>query len=225
MRIRPLALAGLMAATGAACAGLTACAAVTVTGGIPRGRVLPSYVKRLSIPEFRNRTRTFAMTPDLTLKTQEAFLSDGRLDVDANGKADLRLEGTVTEYREIPGGLQDDRYPIVTNLQMLCQVELWDPYDSDRLAPVFRYEVPAIYTFVSDTRRTVAESRVEAVARLQEAMAANIVNAVINSPPAALKPLQQRAAQRYAERRAPGQYSPEPALQPRFPDPARTKIR
>lgn len=185
----------------------------------PPVRTLPAYIKRIYVPEFRNKSREFGLQAPLTLEVVDAFLSDGRLDVVQNERADVRLEGVINDYREETSVRGSDRFPLVTSLQMVCTVELWDPYDSDRVAPLYRYRVPAAVQYVSDRRLNIAETRTDAQARLMSVMAQNIVNSVISGGPIPLKPIEQRAIDRYRERRGPQNYEPID-FEPRYPDPA-----
>lgn len=185
---------------------------------VPETRRLPSYINRIYIPEFRNLSREFGLQADLTPATVDRFLEDGRLDVVQNERADVRLEGKIVEFRELPGVLGGDRFPTVDTMQMRVELELWDPYDADRIAPLFRFEVPATIQYISDVRRSIAETRTEAKQRLMDAMAQSIVNAVMYGTPIPLEPTEQRGIERYRERKGPANYEP-PTPQPRFPDP------
>jgi hypothetical protein len=192
---------------------LTSCATFE-----PPQRTLPEHIKRLYIPEFRNASRLFGGQADLTLYVNDAFLSDGRIDVVQNGRADARLEGRITEYKSYNTGSSSDRWPLVTALEMECNIELWDPYDADRVAPIARYTVPAVVQYVSDERRSIMETDTEARERLLRQMATNIVQTVITGVPDAAKPIERAKIQRYQERHNPAQQEPVFG-EPRFPKP------
>lgn len=185
---------------------------------VPATRTLPGYIKRIYVPEFRNRSRDFGSQAGLTLEVADAFMSDGRLEVVQNERADVRLEGTIDTYKEETVVRGSDRFPLVTALSMECTVELWDPYDADRIAPLYRYKVPAVVQYVSDVRHTISETRTEARSRLIGTMAQNIVNAVMTGGPVPLTPIEQRGIDRYRERRGPQNYEPA-GIDPRYPDP------
>jgi hypothetical protein len=105
---------------------------------------------------------------------------------------------------------------------MVCIVELWDPYDCDRITPLARYTVPAAIQYVSDTRRSMLETDTEARDRLLRQMARNIVQTVMTGVPEPPRPLERKAIQRYQERHHPAQQ--EPIINElRFPNPARTE--
>lgn len=192
---------------------LSGCTAI-----IPPQRTLPEHIKRIYIPEFRNGSRLFGAQADLTLHVNDAFMSDGRIDVVQNERADARLEGRIKSFKEYVSGSQSDRWPLISTMEMVCIVELWDPYDCDRIAPLARYRVPALVQYVSDPRRSMQETQTEARDRLLRQMATNIVQAVITGVPDPPDPLERKAIQRYNERRSPTLYEPT-ITEPRFPKP------
>jgi len=107
----------------------------------PPARTLPSYVKRIYIREFKNNSRVFGAQADLTLYVNDEFMLDGRLDVVQSGRSDVRREGKIKFIREESTGLSSDEFPLISMMQMETIVELWDPYDPDRLAPLYRFNV------------------------------------------------------------------------------------
>jgi hypothetical protein len=193
---------------------IASCATVT-----PPSRTLPGYVKRIYIPEFRNTSRLPFAQADLTPLVVDEFLADGRLDVVQNERADVRLEGRIKSFRDYSTATAGDRFPLVNTMEMNCVVELWDPYDRDRVVPIARYNVPATIQYFSDSRRSIEETQTEARDRLMRQMAKNIVNAVIYGTPESPKPLEQKAVDKY--RSTEGTKRHEPSLTvPRFPKPA-----
>lgn len=184
----------------------------------PPVRTLPEHIKRIYIPEFKNLTRGYALQADLTLYVNDAFMSDGRLDVVQNERADVRLEGRIKDFRQYTEASSSDRFPLITSMQMHCVVELWDPYDADRVTPISRFLVPAAIQYVSDPRRAIMETDTEARERLLRQMADNIVQTVITGAPLPPNPTEQRAVQRYQERHNKEQFQPSLG-EPRFPEP------
>jgi len=141
----------------------------------PPSRTLPSYIKRIYIPEFRNTSRLPGAQADLTPLVVDEFLADGRLDVVQNERADVRLEGRIKSFRDYSSATSGDRFPLVNTMEMECLIELWDPYDRDRVAPIARYHVPASIQYFSDSRRSIEETKTEARERLMRQMAKNII--------------------------------------------------
>lgn len=197
------------------CLGLVLSACATVA---PPTRTLPEHVRRVYIPEFRNTSRTYGLQADLTLFVNDEFISDGRLDVVQNDRADVRLEGRIKSYRDFPTATSGDRFPYVSLMEMTCIVEMWDPYDTDRVAPIARYTVSATVQYISDARRSLEETQTEARERLLRQMARNIVNTVMYGASETLKPLEQKAIGKFRERHSTRKQEPVMAI-PRFPKP------
>ena len=197
--------------------GLSGCATVT-----PPTRTLPSYIKRIYIPEFKNTSRLPGAQAELTPLVVDEFLSDGRLDVVQNERADVRLEGRIKSFRDYSSATSGDRFPLVNTMEMECVVELWDPYDRDRVAPIARYHVPATIQYFSDTRRSTEETDTEARERLMRQMAKNIVSTVIYGTPESPKPLEQKAIEKFKAREGVKRHEPVMTV-PRFPKPVKSQ--
>lgn len=191
------------------------CATVT-----PPSRTLPSYIKRIYIPEFRNTSRLPGAQAELTPLVVDEFLADGRLDVVQNERADVRLEGRIKSFRDYSSATSGDRFPLVNTMEMQCLIELWDPYDRDRVAPIARYHVPASIQYFSDSRRSIEETQTEARERLMRQMAKNIVWTVLYGSSEAPKPLEQKAIQKYQQQEGKQRYEPVITV-PRFPKPTK----
>jgi hypothetical protein len=185
---------------------------------VPPSRTLPSYIHRIYIREFKNNSRYFGAQADLTLYVNDEFMSDGRLDVVQSERSDVRLEGKIKSFKETPSGVSSDYFPLISNMEMECTIELWDPYDPDRLVPLYRFKVPCVVQYISDPRRSISETQTEARDRLLRQMAKNIVQAVISGAPAALKPIDQKTIERYQQRRGESKYEPV-ISEPRYPKP------
>ena len=184
----------------------------------PPARTLPSYINRIYIREFKNNSRVFGAQADLTLFVNDEFMSDGRLDVVQSARSDVRLEGKIKFIREENTGLSSDEFPLISIVQMETIIELWDPYDPDRLVPLYRFRVPTTIQYISDPRRSIAETQTEARERLLRQAARDIVNTVMAGVPIGETLLEQRTIQRYQERRGTQKYEPV-VTQPRYPSP------
>jgi hypothetical protein len=211
--VRPATAAAVVVAVLSCLAVLTACA-----GTIAPTRTLPGHIKRIYVREFTNLSRNYGLQADLTLFVTDAFIADGRLDVVQSERADARLEGRIKSFRETTNGTSGERFPLFNTMEMVCVVDLWDPYDTDRIAPMARYTVPAAIQYVADARRSVQELQTDARERLQRQMAINIVQTVLTGSPESLKPLEQKAVQKFQQRQSPQQHEPV-AGPPRFPRP------
>ncbi|MCX7625787.1 MAG: LPS assembly lipoprotein LptE [Candidatus Sumerlaeaceae bacterium] len=194
---------------------LVGCATVT-----PPSRTLPSYVKRIYIAEFRNTSRLAGAQADLTPLVVDEFLADGRLEVVQNERADARLEGRIKSFRDYSSATSGDRFPLVNTMEMECLVELWDPYDRERVVPMARYHVTAAIQYFSDSRRSIEETQTEARERLMRQMAKNIVTTVIYGTPESPKALEQKAMEKYREQQGKQRFEPVISV-PRFPKPVK----
>lgn len=185
---------------------------------VPPSRTLPSYIQRIYVREFKNNSRQFGLQADLTLHVNDEFILDGRLDVVESERSDVRLEGKIKSFRALPSGFGGDEFPLITNVELICVVELWDPYDSDRLVPLARYTVPTAIQYISDPRRTLAETDTEAQDRLLRQAARNIVQTVLMGVPDPQRPIDDASQKRYQERSGSGKFEPV-MTHPRFPKP------
>jgi len=86
------------------------------------GTSLPSHLKTISIPVFKNTSSQPEIHRELTSAVLEAFISDGRLKVAKKGKANLIMEATLTYYkkRNVAFGTQD----LVSNIIIEVEIEL-----------------------------------------------------------------------------------------------------
>ena len=63
------------------------------------GSTLPSHIRAISIPVFKNSSSEPNIQRDATDAIRRAFISDGRLTVTDTSKADLLMRGTLTNYQ------------------------------------------------------------------------------------------------------------------------------
>lgn len=192
--------------------------AVPALAAIAQGQALPTYIKRIYVREFKNNSRYFGAQADLTLYVNDEFMIDGRLDVVQSERADVRLEGKIKSFEETPSGFGNDRFPLISTMRLVCNIELWDPYDSDRLVPVARYTVPTFVQYVSDPRRSISETQTEARDRLLRQAAHNIMWTVMQSHPLPDSAMETAMKHKYELRRGVRKYDPV-ITEPRFPKP------
>lgn len=69
--------------------------------GYTVGGTLPSHVKTVSVPIFKNHTREPGVESQITRAVVEAFSTNGRLRVVGSDSADAILDGEVTSYEII----------------------------------------------------------------------------------------------------------------------------
>jgi len=187
-----------------------------VSAYTPPTRTLPSYINRIYVREFKNDSRMFGAQADLTLHVNDEFMLDGRLDVVQSERSDVRLEGRIRYIRKEPSGFGSDEFPLITVLEMETVVELWDPYDPDRLVPMYRFNVPTIIQYISDPRRSISETDTEARDRLLRQAAKDIVVSVMSGVPSDLRPLEKKTIEKYQQRHGTQKYEPV-VTEPRYP--------
>ena len=90
------------------------------------GSALPSYIRSISIPVFKNSSSEPSIQRDVTDAVRRAFISDGRLKVADTRKADLLMRGTLTDYqlRAVAFNSEDSAEEYVVRLGI--QVEAYD---------------------------------------------------------------------------------------------------
>ena len=86
------------------------------------GSSLPSHLKTISIPVFKNTSSQPEIHRELTSAVLEAFISDGRLKVAKKSNADLIMDATLVFYqkRNVSFGSQD----LVSNIFIELGVQL-----------------------------------------------------------------------------------------------------
>ena len=90
------------------------------------GSVLPSYIRAISIPVFKNSSSEPNIQKDATDAVRSAFISDGRLKVTDTSKADLVMRGTLTNYqlRGVSFSSEDSAEEYIVRLGI--EVEVYD---------------------------------------------------------------------------------------------------
>ena len=86
------------------------------------GTSLPSHLKTIFIPVFKNTSSQPEIHRELTSAVLKSFISDGRLKVAKKDNADLRMDATLTYYkkRNVSFGSQD----LVSNIIIEVEIEL-----------------------------------------------------------------------------------------------------
>jgi len=90
------------------------------------GSTLPSHIRAISIPVFKNSSSEPNIQRDVTDAIRRAFISDGRLKVTDTSKADLLMRGTLTNYqlRGVSFSSEDSAEEYIVRLGI--QVEAYD---------------------------------------------------------------------------------------------------
>ncbi|MDI6703522.1 MAG: LptE family protein [bacterium] len=64
--------------------------------------ILPTHIKKLTIPIFANKTIRYGLEEKLTNAVIDEFISDGKFDVVPKNKADAKLIGEIIGFSEDP---------------------------------------------------------------------------------------------------------------------------
>ena len=90
------------------------------------GSPLPSHIRAISIPVFKNSSSEPNIQRDATDAIRRAFISDGRLKVTDTSKADLLMRGTLTNYqlRGVSFSSEDSAEEYIVRLGI--EVEVYD---------------------------------------------------------------------------------------------------
>ena len=165
---------------------------------------------------FKNQSGTYGLQAELTQAVVDEFLADGRLKVETNDNADVRIEGTILSFNSITESTTSDNIPIVTRYTMTCLIKLYDSHATDRSVPLARYTVKANTRFISDTRRMINQLETDARAELYDQMAYNITQAVIYGKPDPMTTQEKQALSNYKSKNNPASYEPEMS-EPKLP--------
>lgn len=68
----------------------------------PSQHILPSYIKKIAIRPFENKTQQFALEDKLSLKVNSRFLTDGTYKITSEQEADGILHGVISRYIHLP---------------------------------------------------------------------------------------------------------------------------
>jgi hypothetical protein len=149
----------------------------TLLGGCERIapiRTLPSWVRGIYIPVFKNESYEPGIEEQATILTQEAFLADGRLDVVHKQDADTMLVVKIVEWRESGGGHSGDKITDEYRAYVRAAVQLYEPYgDKTLLADLG--EVRVDDRFHTDTRSSWYEAEPDRKERLLRSLADQIM--------------------------------------------------
>ena len=128
------------------------------------GSTLPSHIRAISIPVFKNSSSEPNIQGDATDAIRRAFISDGRLKVTDTSKADLLMRGTLTNYqlRGVSFSSEDSVEEYIVRLGI--QVEA---YDRIKKRIVFNQKFTTQWDYRSTS--SVVDSESEKYTALKEA--------------------------------------------------------
>lgn len=164
----------------AACAMLSSCERIKPV------RTLPSWVRGIYVPMFKNATTEPGLEEVATRATQEEFLADGRVDIVRKADADLQLRAEIKEYRISVYQEGDDDIPEDNVIHMVTSVRLYDPFDDE--TPVADLgDIFTVYRYNSDPRSVSYDVEPDVKRRILRLLGRQIVAQTITGFPVALR--------------------------------------
>lgn len=170
--------------------GLLALAAIlTLAGACERVapiRTLPSWVRGIYVPMFKNTSFEPAIEEVATRLTQEAFLTDGRVDIVPKGQADLALVVEITDWTSRSSNTTGQRISAFDEITVAATAKLYEPFDMSKpladLGPI-RVNIGANV----DPRALGYEAEPDRKERVLRSLADTIRDRVINGFPVTLR--------------------------------------
>ncbi|MEK6645199.1 MAG: LptE family protein [Candidatus Firestonebacteria bacterium] len=149
--------------------------------------ILPPTIKKVAIPTFANKTLKYGIETRLTQSAIREFLIDGRLEIVSPEKADAIIEGTIRKYFLEPLLYDANNVVIQYRLKMVVDI-LFKDVKSNKIIWE-QSEIGGIpggsTTFyvsssgVNGVNRVKIDTEQEALERVYEKIARDIVNRVI----------------------------------------------
>lgn len=151
-------------------------------------RTLPTWVRGVYIPVFRNMTYETQIEDLATRLTQQAFLADGRVDVVPKEKADLVLKVELLRWDVETIRTSGDYIGRTSEVTLTIGVKLFDPDNmQEPRADLGQFRLSS--AFNGDTRSTRYQPEPDRKAQLLTMLANQIVTRVINGFPATVPDL------------------------------------
>lgn len=185
-RVRTLSRSTLLAG----CLACVVFAAALVTTGcgerVAPVRTLPSWVRGIYVPVFKNTSYEPGIEEMLTRAVQEAFLADGRLDIVPRQDADLLLKGEVTDWAVESGRSRGDHISTNNEVTMTIELKLFEPLNEDEPIAIL-LPVVVSNTFYLDTRSVDFTPEPDRKRAMFDQAAQQIVNQTLTGFPIQLR--------------------------------------
>jgi hypothetical protein len=139
---------------------------------------MPSYMSKLAIPTFQNRTNQPNFENELTQQLNQDFLMDGRLEIVNADKANALLMGTVTQYQLEPLLMDVHNTPQQYKMRVILYLALKDTQAGKNLWVEERFEESTTY-YVANTMGVAPENEQDARKRLIQQLSRRIMARVI----------------------------------------------
>jgi hypothetical protein len=151
---------------------IAACTDVTIRPG------MPSYMSRIAIPIFQNRTNQPNLENEITQQLNQEFMMDGRLEIVNPDKANALLQGTVTQYILEPLLMDVHNTPQQYKMRVILYLALKDTKAGKNLWVEEKFEESTTY-FVANTMGVNAENEQDARKRLIQQLSRRVIARVI----------------------------------------------
>ncbi|MBI5183174.1 MAG: LptE family protein [Nitrospinae bacterium] len=137
---------------------------------------LPTHIQSIAIPLFSNKSIEPGIEHELTARVREEFITDGRLKVVEEDRADTILSGEINRYSLIPLSFDSQDNVTEYRVEMEISVKLKDIKDTllinQMLDSKWDYEVKRELT-------STEERRISAIKYASRDFARRLVNIVI----------------------------------------------
>jgi len=150
-------------------------------------RTLPSWVRGVYIPVFKNKTYEPQIEEDATRYTQETFLRDGRVDIVPKKDADVVVMVEIMAWNGRASGNSGEHIVNRESQTVTASVKLYEPFATEPLVDLGKVNVRA--DFYIDTRSTEYTDEPTRKEILLRALADQILFRTINGFPVNLKNL------------------------------------
>ncbi len=146
---------------------------------VGRGNNLPTYIKTVSIPIFKNSTDDPDLDNIITAAIRDAFIFDGRLKLETVGDADSTLEGTIVTQRLEPVSFDESGAVTLYNVTISAKLVYTDNKTGKKL---LNQVLSGKWPYEVDSSITNSESlRLDAFKTVSEKMGETAVSFVIEA--------------------------------------------
>jgi hypothetical protein len=135
------------------------------------GSSLPSHIKTIAVPIFRNETLEFDVANEVTASVTQRFIQDGRLKVVGESRADCILEGRITAYENKVHNYSANQSPEDYIVLLRIAAVLRDTVKNRDLWKEDQITVSAVYSVVAGEEQVLKDeksARQKAIADLAE---------------------------------------------------------
>lgn len=153
-------------------AALSACTDVAIRPG------MPSYMSKIAIPTFQNRTGQPNLENEMTQQFNQDFMVDGRLEITDPDKANALLLGTAVTYQLEPLLMDVHNTPQQYKMRIILYLALKDVKAGKNLWVEEKFEDSTTY-YVANNLNVPPENEQDARKRLIQQLSRRLIARVI----------------------------------------------